>query len=109
MEQQFIEALYARDWYVVVALTLYAIIFVGKKNTYLREQVWHRIPEAWRWVVPVLVGAATGFVDAFQLSLPWEQALIRALAGAFFIGASAMGLQSAIKESTQKPKEKSTT
>jgi len=100
MEQQFIDALYARDWYVVVALALFAMIFLAKQVPVLRERVWEQIPDAWRWLVPVLTGAATGFVDAFQEGLPWEQAIIRALAGAVFIGVTAMGLQSATKEST---------
>jgi len=101
MEQQFVDALYAHDWYVVVALVLFGILWVAKKSPYAAN-AWNAIPDYLKWLVPVVSGAAVGFVDGFQSGLPWEQSLIRAVAGAFFIGASAMGVHSAFKGSQAK-------
>lgn len=102
MEQQFIEALYGKDWYVVAALVVFGVILFVKKSP-LAPMLWDRIPGSLKWLGPFLLGAATGFVDGFQQGVGWEQALLRALAGAVFIGGPAMGLHSALKGARKKP------
>lgn len=96
MEEQFVEALNAKNWYAIAALVVFGVIFFVKKSPWA-PKVWDVIPDQLKWLGPILLGAATGFVDAFQAGLPWQQALIKMVAGAVFIGGVAMGVHSAIK------------
>lgn len=98
MEQQFIDALYSQNWYAIVGLAVFGVIYACKKSPFAAAW-WYAIPDRMRWLVPIAAGAGGGFTDAFLAGLSWERAVLSAITGALFIGGFAMGVQSAVKES----------
>ncbi|HWA29089.1 MAG TPA: hypothetical protein VG734_25795 [Lacunisphaera sp.] len=92
------QAIQLRNWYAVAALVLTLLIQVVRKAPILRD-AWAKIPNGWRWLVPILSGGVTGFVDAYNSGLPLGAAAVATLGGALGIGLGAMGLNAALTES----------
>lgn len=91
-----IPAIQNRNWYAVAALAIWAIVAFAKNRA---PELYYRIPDGWRWLPPVLLAAATGFVDGFASGLPWQQASMRALYAVVTMGVGAMGIHGAAKAS----------
>lgn len=94
-----IPAIQGRNWYAVAALVIWAIVAVAKSRA---PELYYRIPDGWRWLPPVLLAAATGFVDGFASGLPWQQAATRALFAVLTMGVGAMGVHGALAASPLK-------
>lgn len=91
-----VQALHSRAWYALAGVALFFLLDGWKRIA----PIWSpRIPDGWRWLPPVLIGAATGFVDAYRSGLVWYLGLAMAVYGALSVGGTAMGVQGALKES----------
>lgn len=97
MHEQLIQAIKDRQWYPVAGIALFYAIAVWKKHG--QKYLGPKIPEGWKWIVPVLLAAAIGFSDGFFAGLDWQGAAWRAGYAVLAIGFSAMGWQGALKES----------
>src|SRR5688500_908735 len=88
-----------RDWYLLAGACLTLAGQVLRKNETLRKKIWTKVPDGWRWAIPVLSGAAIAFSGAWLTGVPLMTALVHAVGGALAIGGGSMGLASALKES----------
>lgn len=95
--ESFQTAVQARSWYPVAGVVLWFLLKLWKDH--LGGKLLPRVPEGWRWAPPLLIAAATGFVDGYLSGLPLRDAGLRALFALFAIALPAMGVQSAVKES----------
>lgn len=97
--QTLIQLVQAKAWYPLAALVLMlALQFVRKGPAWLAA-LWTRVPNGWRFVGPLLMGAATAFVGAYSSGATLRQALAAAVAGVLGIGLPASGLHAWVKES----------
>lgn len=94
-----IPAIQGRNWYAVASIVIWAIVALVKNRA---PEWYYRIPDGWRWLPPVLLAAATGFVDGFASGLPWQQAAMRALFAVVTMGVGAMGVHGALAASPLK-------
>lgn len=99
--KQFFAALQIHNWYSAAALGLMVVLQVVRSapNTPLvgyLNKLWFKIPDGYRWLPSVAVGA---FVGAFQAGASIGQALIAVLGGVLGISMPAMGLHAVAKES----------
>lgn len=95
---QFEQLVGARAAYPLVGTLLTFAIQIGKKSPYTGQ--WYaKIPDGWRWLVPVLSGAAMGFVHGYQAGYGVVGALVETAFGAMGVGATAMGVAAGLKES----------
>jgi hypothetical protein len=86
------------EYYPAAAFVLSVLVqFVRKFR--LTARIWEAMPEGWRWTIPALSGAVAGFCAAYQHGMTWQQALTAAAYGALGIGAGAMGIHAAVKDS----------
>jgi hypothetical protein len=95
---EMIQAFQLRDWYALAALSVALFVQVIRKMQGTRE-LWRLVPDGYRWLIPVALGACVGFIQAYQEGKSWQAALIVALGGALGIGVPAMGVHAAMKES----------
>jgi len=98
------------SWYVLVAFVLAFALQVAKKTPYA-TQIWYWPGEGWRWVWPVLAGAAGGFVKGYASGLPAVGAVLSAVGGALGVGTLSIGMNEWLEKSvlpwpgSNKPKE----
>ena len=100
MEQvdQLVGALQLHNWYAVAALLLMLLVQFARKAPVV--STWYaKIPNGWRWLPPIVGGAAAAFTAAFQAGAPLKMALLQALGGALGIGLPSMGGAALLKES----------
>lgn len=97
--KEVVEAAQLHDWYAVAALCITISTQLLRKVPWLYDKVWSKIPDGWRWLVPVVKAALVAFVGAFVEGLPLTQALYAAVGGAVGIGAPSMGLAAWLRES----------
>lgn len=90
-----VEALRTGDWYVAAAVAIGAVVFLWQR---LAPSLWKRIPERWRWAVPVALGAMYGFLRAFDEDDPPAVALVRAAVAAVTAGLAAAGGHHALSD-----------
>lgn len=88
----------APAWYALAALILTTVVQIVRKSPVLRD-LWRRIPDGWRWVIPVLGGSVTGLVHGLHVGAPLAHLALYAGAGALGISLPAMGLHALLKES----------
>lgn len=93
-----------RNWYALVALLLTFLLQAVRANslpplTNALNKLWFKIPDGWRWVVPVGSGAVTAFTTAFAQGATFPMALAAIVGGILGIGTPAMGAHAALKES----------
>lgn len=98
---QFFDALKIHNWYSAAALLLMVVLQVVRQapNTPLvgyLNKLWFKIPDGWRWLPSVAVGA---FVGSFQAGASVGQAAIAVLGGVLGISVPAMGFHAVAKES----------
>jgi len=87
-----------RAAYPLIATILTLVIAGAKKSPYTK--VWYaKIPDGWRWLVPVVFGGIMGFVKAYESGYAWTGALAETLGGIFGVSFISMGLNAALKES----------
>ena len=91
-----IKAVEGRNWYALAAFAVLALIMGWKRFS---PDLYYRIPEGYRWIPPLMLAALTGFADAYQSQLPWQQALLRAGYAILVIGLGASGAHGWLKES----------
>ncbi len=93
-------ALQMHNWYAAAALILMILLqAIRQGNIPVLTKLWYSVPNGWRWIGPVFVGAATGFTTAFAAGASLSAALVAAIGGAIGIGTVAMGLHAGAKES----------
>lgn len=78
----------AQNWYAVTAIVIGAIVYSWKK---FRPVYWKKIPSRWRFLVPLLMAGATGFVAAFNEGKELSVALFEAIVAVFYAGLPAAG------------------
>lgn len=96
-ETDIITAVQARAWYPLAAIALWYALKLWK--AYGAGRLLPRVPEGYRWVPPLVIAGATGFVDGYLTGLPLNAALWRGAFALFTIGLGSMGVQGAAKES----------
>ena len=95
-----LDAFRLHNWYAVAALVLMVVVQVVRTNNVpLLTKLWFKVPDGWRWIGPMLVGAVTAFTDAFANGSMFGQALTAVVGGLLGIGLPAMGWHAATKES----------
>lgn len=95
---QFQQLVGERAAYPLVATILMLVIALAKRSPYTKIG-YAKIPDGWRWVVPVVVGGAMGFVKAFEAGYAWTGALVETFAGICGVSFISMGINAALKES----------
>jgi len=98
---QLLNALHLHNWYALAALLLTLGVQVFRKAPWSSD-LWQKIPNGWRWLLPVLSGAITGFTQAFAAGLDLPAAVLAAIGGAIGISIPAMGINSLLTESPVK-------
>jgi hypothetical protein len=94
-----LKAIQFHNWYAVAALALTLLIQAHRKFPWLGAELWARIPDGLRFLVPLIGGAATGFVQAYLAGKGLSDALGEALRAALGIGGLSMGYAAALRES----------
>ncbi len=95
---QFQQLVGARAAYPLVATLLTLALQLGKVSPYTK--VWYaKIPVGWRWVTPVIVGAAMGFVHGYQAGYTLVGSLVEMVFGIFGVSLTAMGISAGLRES----------
>jgi hypothetical protein len=94
----FQELVGARAAYPLVAAILTFAIFLGKNSPYTKV-AYAKIPEGWRWLLPVVAGGAMGFVKGYNAGYTWVGAFVETVFGITGVSATAMGLNAALKDS----------
>lgn len=92
-----ITAIESRAWYPVAAIVLWYVLQLWKQT--LGGKLIPRIPEGYRWIPPLALGAASGFVDGYLNGATLQGSLGLAVYGLVAIGLGSMGVQGALKES----------
>ncbi len=95
MIDELTQAFQAHNWYAVAAIVLGTLIFAARK---MAPKIWRKIPRGWRWLPPLLLSAAAGFVDAYQSGKAVSAALWAAMAAVFYVGLPASGAHGWIRE-----------
>ena len=88
-------AIEAQNWYAVAAIIIGALVFAWKR---FEPVVWEKIPGNWRFLVPLLMAAATGFVAAFNEGEELSVALLKSVVAAFYAGLPAAGGHHVLKD-----------
>lgn len=101
---QLLDAFRLHNWYALVAIGLTFLLQAVRANsvpllTSALNKLWFKVPDGWRWLVPVLTGAATAFTAAFAQGVSFQMALVAIVGGVLGIGTPSMGLHAALKES----------
>lgn len=91
-----IRAVEGRNWYALAVFAVFALVLLSKK---LAPTYYNKIPDGYRWITPLALAAATGFIDSYYAQLPWKQALIRAGYAVLTMGFGAAGAHGLLKES----------
>lgn len=87
------------SWYAAAAIALTALIQILKSLPGIAP-IWDSPRFAgWRFLVPLVLGAATAAVGAMTQGLPIGQVLLAALSGVLGIGATASGAAAWLRES----------
>jgi len=95
---QFQQLVGARAAYPLVATLLTFALQIGKTSPYTKT--WYaKIPVGWRWVTPVLVGGAMGFVHGYQEGYALVGSLTEMVFGIFGVSLTSMGLAAGLRES----------
>lgn len=94
---QIVNALHLHNWYALAALLLTLAVQLFRKAPKSSE-LWAKIPDGWRWLLPVASGAVTGFTQAFAAGLAFPSAALAAFGGAIGISIPAMGINSLLTE-----------
>lgn len=94
--EDLLTAIQSRAWYPIVGIALWLAMDLWKR---LAPNLSAKIPDGWRWLPPVVVAAAGGFVDAYQSGASAGLAACVALYAVLGVAAPSMGLHSALRES----------
>jgi TctA family transporter len=86
------------NYYSIAALALTLIVYALRKLPGLKN-VWQKIPDGWRWLVPTLAGALAGLIPLVQSGASVKDIAMALLAGLFGISLPAMGVAAAVKDS----------
>lgn len=97
-----LQALNLRDWYLLAGACLTLAVQVLRKHPLLREKLWLKVPDGWRWAIPCVAGAIVAFTGSWATGAALSVALVHAVGGALAIGGGSMGLAATLKESPVK-------
>ena len=81
-----------------MAVLLTFVLQIAKVSPYTKT-LYAKTPEGVRWLLPVLSGAAIGFVHGYQAGYGVIGALTEAVMGIFGVSLTSMGVHSALKDS----------
>lgn len=95
---QFQQLVGARAAYPLVAVILTLVIQIAKLSPYTAKLL-ARIPDGWRFLVPMLAGGVMGFVHGYQAGYTVVGALTEMVLGLFGVSFASMGIAAALKES----------
>jgi hypothetical protein len=84
-----------KNWFAVAAVTIMIVIQVGKSFPALGQKLWVKIPDGYRFLVPIGLSMLTAFVHGFQT----HETFWASLWDAIRIALGAMGGAAALKES----------
>lgn len=76
----FMAALHAHAWPVVVGFILLAFVWIGRHPA--AQPQWCRVPAQWRPVVPIAIGLLSSVGDALTSGREWLPALLLGLGSA---------------------------
>ncbi len=96
--QQFQQLVGARAAYPIVAALLTFALQIGKVSPYTKV-LYAKMPVGWRWLTPVVVGGAMGFVHGYQMHYALGGSLVEMVFGMFGVGVTAMGIHAGLTES----------
>jgi hypothetical protein len=95
-----LDAFRMRNWFAVAALALMIVLQVIRQNKVPGlTKLWFKVPDGWRWIGPVLIGAATAFTTAFAQGVDFAHALLAVVGGLLGISLPSMGWHAVAKES----------
>jgi hypothetical protein len=72
------------------------LLIQALRNIPTTASVWKRIPDGWRWLVPIVMGDAIGFVEAYRQGHDVHTALLAMMS----IGLGAVGLNGVLTDSS---------
>lgn len=87
-----------RAAYPLIATLVTFALQIGKSSPYTKV-LYEKTPVGLRWLTPVIVGGAMGFVHGYQAHYAITGALVEMVFGMCGVGVTAMGLNAALKES----------
>lgn len=96
--EQFEQLVASRALYPIVAVLLTFSMQIARKSPRAAALL-KKIPDGFRWAVPVLTGAVVGFVSGYQKGYHLTGSLLEAGAGLFGVSFTSMGVAAALKES----------
>jgi hypothetical protein len=95
---QFEQLVGTRAAYPLVATLLTFALQLAKVSPYTKI-LYEKTPNGWRWLTPVLSGAALGFVHGYQTGHTLVGALTEMFFGICGVSLTSMGLAAGLKES----------
>lgn len=87
-----------RAAYPLVAVLLTFVLQIAKVSPYTKT-LYAKTPEGVRWLIPMLSGAAVGFVHGYQAGYTIVGALTEAVMGVFGVSLTSMGVHGLLKDS----------
>lgn len=87
-----------RAAYPLVAVVLTLATQAFRKSPFTKD-LWRKVPDGYRWALPVAAGSIAGFVHGFEAGRPLSGALTEALLGVFGVSFTSMGLAATLRES----------
>jgi hypothetical protein len=88
----------SRAAYPVIAAIVTFALQIGKVSPYTKV-LYAKTPIGWRWLMPVIVGAAMGFAHGFQMHYTVVGSLVEMVFGMFGVGVTSMGLHAGLLDS----------
>ncbi len=86
-----------RDWYALLFAAIWATVWVWRRYD---TKLYPKIPTRLQWAVPLVLAAATAFVDAYASHKTWKEALALAVYAVLIGGLGSMGIHSALQNSS---------
>lgn len=87
-----------RAAYPLIAIILTMVIQLARKSPFTKPAM-DKIPEGWRFLVPMITGGVMGFVHGYEAGYTVIGALVETFAGIFGVSLISMGFAATLKES----------
>lgn len=87
-----------RAAYPLIAIILTIAIQLARKSPYTAPML-AKIPDGWRFLVPMVSGGVLGFVHGYQAGYSLVGALVETVAGICGVSLISMGMAATLKES----------
>lgn len=87
-----------RAAYPLIAIILTIVMQLARKSPYTKPAL-AKIPDGWRFLVPMITGGALGFIHGYQAGYELVGTLVETVAGIFGVSLISMGMAATLKES----------